>query len=147
MNSLTGWGLNNPDKNIFSLEDTGEEMGHCMSETCAHYSHDPLGPVNRLVLKDGLMESVRSDSEPATDDRDPPNAIDYYSLPNGNFLKIVTPFHFEARASIVDALPEPGREEEYQERRQERRQESEIRQEIRRQRPIRPRPERPLRKR
>src|SRR5260221_9550412 len=58
---IEGWGLNNPDKVAYELRETGRYMGQCQSETCAHNSHDPYGPVMRLTLKTSLLpeEEVR----------------------------------------------------------------------------------------
>lgn len=112
--SITGWWLNNPDESLFDREDTGEEAGSCVDrDTCMHYTHDEKGPVNRLILKEGAMTLVGSTKESAPDPRDPMSQVEFYQLPNGRFLKVETPFHYGASATIVDELPEFHEEEEY----------------------------------
>lgn len=118
--SIEAWGINNPDPTIFNLEDTGREYGHCVSETCFHYSHDPRGPVMRLSLKDGEgMQYMGSHAQEGRDDRDPADQVSFYSLPDGRYLRVCKPFHFNESACVVDWLPDFEKMNQEHERRHE----------------------------
>jgi hypothetical protein len=54
---VEGWGLENPDPELFHLAQTEGPVG-CTSETCNHWSHDPAAPVNKLVPHDGWLIST-----------------------------------------------------------------------------------------
>jgi hypothetical protein len=53
---VEGWGLENPDPELFHLAEVGGPIG-CTSETCNHWSHDPAAPVNKLVSHSGWAVS------------------------------------------------------------------------------------------
>lgn len=53
---IEGWGLENPNPEVFNFAETGEPVG-CTSETCNHFSHDPAAPVNKLVPRSGWVLS------------------------------------------------------------------------------------------
>lgn len=112
--SIEGWWLNNPSEELFVLEDTGREEGFCLSETCSHWSHDEMGPVYKLTLRNGMMAHVGTDWKFASDERDPMDKVDYYAIPEkGCYLKVTTPFHFNKYAEIVTSLPTFQPDDEY----------------------------------
>lgn len=45
---ITGWGLRNPDPQVFSLVVTSPVQG-CRNERCGHMSHDSAAPVVKLT--------------------------------------------------------------------------------------------------
>jgi len=53
---IDGWGLSNPDPEVFNLVETGEPVG-CTSETCNHFSHDPAAASIKLVPRGGWVLS------------------------------------------------------------------------------------------
>lgn len=85
--SIEGWGLNNPDTNIFDLEETGEI--------------DPEGPVMRLVILNDAMQLVGSYDETASNRRDPDDTISFYALPDGRYLRLTEPYYSYAHCDIV----------------------------------------------
>jgi hypothetical protein len=108
--SVEGWWLNNPDENLFSLEDTGREAGHCTSETCAHYSHSERGPVNRLTLKEGNLTLVKQFSILEGDRED----YEFYAIgETGLFLELHSQFHYGLHARVINQVPE-DEEPEYE---------------------------------
>jgi len=108
--SIQGWHLNNPSRELFNLEDTDEEMGNCISDTCMHYSHSERGSVNRLVLKEGNLELIGTVQESPADQRDPMNEIEYYKIlvPGehgyANILRVVDECHYGRTASILNRI-------------------------------------------
>jgi len=61
---IKGWGLRNPDPNVFSLVEVGAPTG-CTTSTCNHFSHDPAATVNKLLPRDGWTVHVLADSQHA----------------------------------------------------------------------------------
>ena len=102
--NIEGWGLNNPDEYTYELRETGRYFGQCQSDTCAHNSHDPYGPVMRLTLRTSLMPE--SEVRPGT-----PNKIIYlgetgddssYTGPyQGKLLRVRFTMHYNEYAAIV----------------------------------------------
>lgn len=101
-NSIEGWLLNNPDEALFLLDDTGEEYGFCVSDTCAHNSHDPRGPVMKLSLRHGEMELTGTRRDWGMQD---PQYEEYYHLPDDRYLKVTKPYHYGAFAELVTEAP------------------------------------------
>lgn len=97
---IEGWGLNNPDEDIFDLMEIGE-AGGCTSSTCGHMSHDPASPNFRLVLKVGQVVSLGADYlAPETD-------YSYYAVlidgQEPRFFLRTDPAHYWATLRQIEA--------------------------------------------
>ena len=51
---ITGWGLNNPDEELFESVTVSSAHG-CTSQTCNHVSHDPAEPDYKIIPKAGKL--------------------------------------------------------------------------------------------
>lgn len=59
---ITGWGLGNPDEELFEEVEVSPASG-CTTSNCAHNSHDPAAPTTKLILRHGKIVSLGSQSE------------------------------------------------------------------------------------
>ena len=57
---IEGWGIGNPAPDAFRIVETGPSVG-CISDTCAHNSHDPASPTYRLLPTNGELVSLGHD--------------------------------------------------------------------------------------
>ena len=82
---VSGWGLNNPDPDLFDSIEQGGAFG-CTSSTCAHNSHDPASPTIKLLPKAGQLVSLGYERE------DPDANFEYFALVLPNTVR-----YFELR--------------------------------------------------
>lgn len=70
---VEGWGLDNPDTELFDVVTVSSASG-CTSDTCNHHSHDPAAPDYKLVPKSGKLINLGSEMEDRETD------VRYYAL-------------------------------------------------------------------
>jgi hypothetical protein len=59
---ITGWGLSNPNPELFELSEVSEASG-CTSQTCNHVSHSPAAPTCKLIPRAGRLVHLGSEME------------------------------------------------------------------------------------
>lgn len=101
--TIEGWNLNNPDENLFTLEYTGEDAGHCTSDTCMHYSHAERGPVNRLVAMERELVFLGMDRNFGARD---PEYHSYYKI-GEKFLRVEDQYHYGLHAEMIEEVAIP----------------------------------------
>jgi hypothetical protein len=74
-NGITGWGINNPDQNLFDMIEVSPPHG-CFTSNCNHISHDPANSDRKLIAKKGwVITYLDSDGQ-----------NDYYAITTENRL-------------------------------------------------------------
>ena len=94
---ITGWGLGNPNDELFEEFEIGESVG-CTSETCNNVSHDPAAPTVKLIQKAGQLVDLGQDSE-----------ANYYGLVIGDdvrFLRLTSSRAYWDSIRLVEEVPD-----------------------------------------
>lgn len=97
---ITGWGLNNPDPELFDRIEVGPAFG-CDSDTCNHVSHDPSAPDRKIIPRRGALVSL---GDEGSDDR-----YSYYAVIDGDdvtFIEVSESRTYYASARLVDNVPD-----------------------------------------
>lgn len=102
---IRGWGLNPPPVELgdwFDWVPTGPSYG-CTSETCTHYSHDPIGaPAMWVPMDDVSILELGWDEDGAAE-------YGYFLVVRGEEARIIEltcPRHYWAHAREVDSAPD-----------------------------------------
>lgn len=95
---ITGWGLNNPNKELFERVAVGGATG-CTSETCNHVSHDPAEPTYKIIPKSGSFVTLGSEYT------DGETEYIWYALISDNaprFFELRDPRHYWASIKEIE---------------------------------------------
>lgn len=96
---IEGWGLENPDKELFDLVNIGSSTG-CTSDTCNHVSHDPASPHYKIVPKSGKLVTLGNEMDGSETD------YIWYALVSDDaprFFEMRDPRHYWATIKEVEA--------------------------------------------
>jgi len=100
---IKGWGLGNPDENIFSAVQEGAATG-CTSQTCHHNSHDPAASMMKLIPVSGKIVNLGSEWTDGEVDHT------YYVLITDaapKFYELTDPRHYWASLQQIEAEQVP----------------------------------------